>query len=92
MRRTVDFVTSFLVTAFVGTILLLLVYETWALLTGHEPITDAVRRVIHEFPGWALAIAIVMGMLLGHFVWGGPGMAARRLQAIRKREADAAHP
>jgi uncharacterized membrane protein YeaQ/YmgE (transglycosylase-associated protein family) len=85
MRRTKDFLTSFLVTSFVGAILLLMVYETWALFTGHEPITNAVRGVIHEFPGWALVIAIVIGMLLGHFVWGGPGMAAlRQLQAQRR--------
>jgi hypothetical protein len=92
MRRTVDFVTSFLVTAFVGAILLLLVYETWALFTGHEPITNAVRGVIHQFPGWAFVIAIVIGMLLGHFVWGGPGMALVRQLIARQRGIDARHP
>jgi len=80
MQRTVDFLTSLLVTAFVGTVLLLLIYETWALFTGHPPITDSVRTAIHEFPGWAFVIAIVIGLVLGHFLWGGPGMALRRLQ------------
>jgi len=80
MQRTVDFLTSLLVTAFIGTILLLMIYETWALFTGHQPITDAARGAIHEFPGWAFVIAIVVGMVLGHFLWGGPGMALRRLQ------------
>lgn len=78
MQRTVDFIVSLLVTAFVGVVLLLMIYETWALFTGHETITDAVRGAIHEFPGWAFAIAIVIGMVLGHFLWGGPGMALRR--------------
>ena len=78
MQRTMDFVTSLLVTAFVGAVLLLLIYETWALFTGNVPITNAVRGAIHEFPGWAFVIAIVTGMVLGHFFWGGPGMALRR--------------
>ncbi len=61
---------SWLVTALFGVIFLLMVFETWALFTGHEPITDFVRPAVHAYPGWAFAIAVAVGILLGHFLWG----------------------
>ena len=61
---------SWLVTALFGVITLLLVYESWALLTGHTPITQYVRPAVHAYPGFAFVIAIVIGILLGHFLWG----------------------
>ena len=61
---------SWLVTAFFGVIFLLLVFETWALLTGNKPITDYVRPAVHSYPGYAFVIAVVVGLLLGHFLWG----------------------
>jgi hypothetical protein len=62
---------SWLVTALFGVITLLLAFESWALLTGHKPITDYVRPAVHTYPGVAFAIAVVVGILLGHFL-GGP--------------------
>jgi len=61
---------SWLTTALFGVITLLLAFESWALLTGHTPITEYVRPAVHSYPGFAFAIAIVIGMLLGHFLWG----------------------
>ncbi|HLQ60674.1 MAG TPA: hypothetical protein VK131_02300 [Candidatus Acidoferrales bacterium] len=61
---------SALVTAFFGVVFLALGYESWALLTGHEPITTYVRAAVHAYPGWAFAAAIVLGGMLGHFLWG----------------------
>lgn len=61
-----------LVTAFLGAIFVLLVFETWALFTGQKPITDYVHETVHTYPGWAFALAIVTGMLVGHVLWGGP--------------------
>ncbi len=61
---------SWLVTALFGVVFLLMVFETWALFTGHEPITDFVRPAVHAYPGWAFVIAIAIGILLGHFLWG----------------------
>jgi multisubunit Na+/H+ antiporter MnhB subunit len=61
---------SFLVTAFVGAIFLLLVFETWALFTGNKTITDYFREATHDFPGLAFVIAILVGIALGHFLWG----------------------
>jgi hypothetical protein len=84
---------SFLVTAFVGAILLLMLFETWALFTGNKPISDYFREAVHAFPGWAFAIAILAGITLGHFLWGpATGRLApppRRLsQLMHRRAAD----
>jgi hypothetical protein len=68
---------SLLVTGFVGAIFLLMIFETWALFTGNKPITEYFRGFVHDFPGWAFAIAIVVGIVLGHFLWGsGRGLLA----------------
>ena len=61
---------SWLVTAMFGAITLFLAYESWALLTDHTPITLLIRPAVHSYPGIAFVIAIVLGMLLGHFLWG----------------------
>lgn len=61
---------SWTVTVLFGLITLLLAYESWALLTNHAPITDFIRPAIHSYPGAALVIAVVIGILLGHFLWG----------------------
>jgi len=61
---------SLMVTAFVGAIFLLMVFETWALFTGNKPISDYFREAVHAFPGWAFAIAILVGITIGHFLWG----------------------
>lgn len=62
---------SAVVTAFLSIVFLLLVFETWALLTDQKPITDYVHETIHSYPGWAFALAIVFGILIGHVLWGG---------------------
>jgi len=61
---------SWLVTAFFGIIFLLLAFETWALFTGNKPISSYVQPAVREYPGYAFVIAIIVGMLLGHFLWG----------------------
>jgi hypothetical protein len=70
MVRTIGNVFSWLVTAFFGVIFVLLVFETWALFTNNKPITDYVRPAVHSYPGFAFVIAVVVGILLGHFLWG----------------------
>ena len=61
---------SWTVTVLFGLITLLLAYESWALLTNHAPITDFIRPEVHSYPGAAFVIAVVIGILLGHFLWG----------------------
>jgi hypothetical protein len=82
---------SFLVTAFVGVIFLLLVFETWALFTGNKPISDYFREMVHDVPGLALVVAILVGIVVGHFLWGpASGLLApapRRLRDLIERRA-----
>ena len=61
---------SWTVTALFGVITLLLAFESWALLTNHTPVTDYIRPAVHTYPGWAFVIAVVIGILVGHFLWG----------------------
>lgn len=61
---------SWLVAAFLAAMFLLLAYETWALLTDHTTISDYVRPAVRAFPGWAFAVAILVGITVGHFLWG----------------------
>ena len=68
--RTIGNLFSWLVTALFGVIFVMLAFETWALFTNNEPITDYVRPAVHSYPGSAFVIAIVVGILLGHFLWG----------------------
>ena len=64
---------AWLTAAFFGAITLLLGFESWALLTGNKPITDYVRPAVHSYPGYAFVIAVVVGILVGRFLWGPPG-------------------
>lgn len=64
---------AWLTAAFFGVITLLLGFESWALLTGNKPITDYVRPAVHSYPGYAFVIAVVVGILVGRFLWGPPG-------------------
>lgn len=65
---------SWLATGLFAVITLLLAFESWALLTGNTPISEYVRPAVHSYPGYAFVIAVVIGMLLGHFLWGPPRM------------------
>lgn len=82
---------SFLVTAFVGAIFLLMIFETWALFTGNKPITEYFRSMVHAFPAWAFVISILAGITIGHFLWGpasGPlSPAPRRISELRRSRA-----
>ena len=68
-----------------------MVFETWALFTGNKPISDYFREAVRAFPGWAFAIAILVGITLGHFLWGpASGRLApppRRLSQLLGRRA-----
>jgi hypothetical protein len=61
---------SWTVTALFGVITLVLAFESWALLTNQTPITDYIRPAVHTYPGYAFVIAVVIGILVGHFLWG----------------------
>ena len=61
---------SWTITVLFAVVTLLLAYESWALLTNHTPITEFIRPAVHSYPGIAFVIAVVLGMILGHFLWG----------------------
>lgn len=63
---------AWLTAAFFALVTLLLAFESWALLTGNKPITDYIRPAVHSYPGYAFVIAVVVGILLGRFLWGPP--------------------
>ncbi|TME56695.1 MAG: hypothetical protein E6I60_03495 [Chloroflexi bacterium] len=76
---------SFLVTAFVGAVFLLMLFETWALFTGNKTITDYFREAVHDVPSLAFVIAILVGITLGHFLWGpATGILAPAPRKIRQ--------
>ena len=70
MMRMLGNLFSWTVTVLFGLIFIALVFESWALLTGNKPITDYIRPAVHSYPGYAFVIAVVVGILLGHFLWG----------------------
>jgi hypothetical protein len=70
VRIVLGNVFSWLVTAFFGVMTLLLAFESWALLTGQKTISEYIRPAVHSYPGAAFVVAVVIGILLGHFLWG----------------------
>jgi hypothetical protein len=76
--RTSGVFFAVLVTGFLSAVMVLLVFETWALFTGQKPITNYVHETVHSYPGWAFALAVVFGMLIGHVLWGAPSARAAR--------------
>jgi predicted ribosomally synthesized peptide with SipW-like signal peptide len=84
---------SLLVTALVGAIFLLLAFETWALFTDNKTITDYFREAVQAFPGWAFVAAILVGIVLGHFLWGpATGILAPAPRKIRELMRQRAAP
>lgn len=45
----------------------LAVYETYAIGTGKQPITDYVKNEIRKQPMWADMVLLAAGILIGHF-------------------------
>jgi hypothetical protein len=48
---------------------LLMLQESMALRKGQDPLTNAVRAMVRRFPRVTYALAVVIGMVLGHLVW-----------------------
>ena len=61
---------SWTITAIFAALTILLWFESWALLTNNTPITEYIRPAVHSYPGIAFVVAVVLGMVLGHFLWG----------------------
>ena len=69
MSVTPEAVVSLLATAFSLVAFLLMLQESLALGAGQDPVCNDVRTVVRRFPRVTYALAVVIGMLLGHLLW-----------------------
>jgi len=66
---TPDAVIALLATAFSLVATLLMLQETIALGRDQDPVNNDVRSLVRRFPRVTYALAVVIGMLLGHLLW-----------------------
>jgi hypothetical protein len=66
---SVEAIVSLLATFASLAVFLLMLEESIALTTGRDPITNDVRSAVRRFPRVTYAIAVVIGLLLGHLLW-----------------------
>lgn len=62
-------VLAVIATAFSLVATLLMLEESLALRAGRDPIANGVRELVRRVPRLTYAIAVVIGMLLGHLLW-----------------------
>ena len=56
-------------TSFIGLLVVLMVNETRCLISGSDPMTDGIHDLSHRFPRSMYALAVVVGLVLGHLFW-----------------------
>jgi hypothetical protein len=66
---TPEAILSLIATAFALVAFLLMLEESIALKQGRDPMSNSVRAVVRRFPRLTYALAVVIGMLLGHLLW-----------------------
>ena len=69
MTFTPDVLISLLFTGLSFVAFLLMLQESIALARGQDPVSNDVRTVVRRFPRVTYALAVVIGMLLGHLLW-----------------------
>lgn len=69
MKFTAEAILSVIATAGALIAFLLMLEETIALRQGRDPMSNGVRAVARRFPRATYALAVVIGMLLGHLLW-----------------------
>ncbi len=69
MHITPEAILSLIATLFVAAIFALMVNELIALAQGRAPLADRIRDIVARYPRSAFAVAVVVGMVLGHLVW-----------------------
>jgi len=60
---------SLIATVGAGIAFLLMLEESLALRRGSDPLNNGVRTVVRRFPRLTYALAVLIGMLLGHLLW-----------------------
>ena len=69
MTFTPEAVIALIATALSLVAFLLMLEESLALRAGRDPMSNGVRVVARRFPRITYAVAVVIGMLLGHLLW-----------------------
>ncbi len=69
MNFSPEAILSLIATAASLVAFLLMVEESIALRAGRDPISNGVRAWVRRFPRATYAVAVVIGMLLGHLLW-----------------------
>jgi hypothetical protein len=69
MNFSPESVLSLIATAFALVAFLLMLEESIALRRGTDPMSNGVRSFVRRFPRVTYALAVVIGMLLGHLLW-----------------------
>ena len=60
---------SLIATVGAGIAFVLMLEESLALARGRDPMNNGVRSVVRRFPRAVYALAVLIGMLLGHLLW-----------------------
>ena len=60
---------SLIATIGAGVAFLLMLQESIALTRGTDPLSNGVRSFVRRFPRFTYALAVLIGMLLGHLLW-----------------------
>ena len=60
---------SLIATAAAFVVFLIMLDESIAVGRGRDPLSNGIRGVARRFPSLTLALAVVIGMLLGHLLW-----------------------
>jgi hypothetical protein len=69
VKFTPEAIVSLLFTIASLIVFLLMLEEAIALRQGRDPMSNGVRAVVRRFPRVMYALAVVIGMLLGHLLW-----------------------
>jgi hypothetical protein len=69
MNFSPEAILSLIATAFALVAFLLMLQESIALRQGTDPMSNGVRAFVRRYPRITYAVAVVIGMLLGHLLW-----------------------
>jgi hypothetical protein len=69
VNLSLEAIVSLLATFASLVVFLLMLEESIALTAGRDPVTNEVRSAVRRFPRVTYALAVVIGMLLGHLLW-----------------------
>ena len=69
MNFSPEAILSLIATAFTLVAFLLMLEESIALRQGRDPMSNGVRSFVRRFPRITYALAVVIGMVLGHLLW-----------------------